>query len=541
MSLPKEPRQLMINLMYLVLTALLALNVSNEVINAFNIVDKSILKSNSNIETKNMATIVNFDDALKDPKLTSEKKEKINAARGKAEEARNLTKGIIDKLQAYRQAIVDRAGGLNPETGKIKKEEDLEAATGYMIEDKNGSRMLADMQAYKKDLADIINTLQSDLKLSHDGDDFAKNLPLNFDVEASEDNPGKDWSYGNFHMVPAVAATTIVDKYINDVKNSETAVLDELWAAAMGEKKQKKLVFTDYGLLVSAENSYLLPGQKFSATAMLGAYNKKDAGKLRISANGSGLAIKDGIATFTTTANALGEHSINFTAQYFDDNLDKWISVPVQKISYYVGAPQASVSLDKMNVFYMGVDNPITISASGIPSDKLQVIAGPNLTINRVNGETGKYVVRTDKVGKSSITLKGTLSDGTTKTWTTEYRLKMIPDPYPLVANKKGGGPVPVNLMKAQAAIFAKLDNFDFDAKFDVVSFELFLIPKRGEARPPIAVNGFYLNDNRANAQVRDLINSLGVGDRLFFENIKAKGPDGLVRPIGSLSFTFPN
>lgn len=130
-------------------------------------------------------------------------------------------------------------------------------------------------------------------------DTVEKRLPLNFDVLKSEENVNNDWSYGNFHMVPAVGAITIIDKYINDVRNSESIVMDELWAKAFGEKRRQEQVFTKYDVLVSPSSNYLLPGEKYTATIMVGAYNDK-IGNLVINVNGSPRPIKDGVATFET-------------------------------------------------------------------------------------------------------------------------------------------------------------------------------------------------------------------------------------------------
>ncbi|HMN32997.1 MAG TPA: GldM family protein, partial [Chitinophagaceae bacterium] len=343
-------------------------------------------------------------------------------------------------------------------------------------------------------------------------------------------------AYGNFHMVPAVGAVTILDKYINDVKSSESMVMDNLWGLATGERRNKIIPLPDYALLVSSPNNYLLPGEKYTANVMLGAFNKS-SNNLTIRVNGANVAVKDGIATYSTTASGKGEQKITVTGTFIDPNNNQPKTF-TQTATYFVGEPQASISLDKMNVFYIGVDNPITFSASGIPASSLSYSA-EECTLTKADG-VNKYIVRpTGNQGtKAKITLSGKKGDGSSQSFGTfEYRIKRIPDPYPLCANSRGGA-VAANALKAQVAVFAKLDNFDFDAKFEVISFDLFYTPKRGESKEAHS-NNMYLSGANAKPDVIDIMQSLKPGDRLFIENIKAKGPDGTTRTIGALNYVI--
>ena len=536
MSLPKEPRQLMINLMYLVLTALLAMNVSSEILNAFKIVDKSINQSSKNITEKNDATIENFKIALEDPKIIADpvKYAKVKQFLAYAEQVMEKRKAIAAELEAYKATIITRSGGMDPQIpGQILRQDDLDAATAIMIDEGNGAKMLAALTKYKADISAMVPA-DENLSLSGSNAELAKKLPLNFEVEESKENPAKDWSFSNFHMVPSVGAVTIMDKYINDVKISESIVLDELWAKAFGERRRQVPVFKDYAILVSAPNSYLLPGEKYTAQVMLGAYNKT-SNNLSIRVNGQNLAVKDGIATFTTVANGKGEQTINVSASYTDPN-ENTTKNYTGKATYMIGEAQATISLDKMNVFYIGVDNPITFSASGIAASNITYTA-EGCTLTKADG-VNKFMVTTPgpNGSKAKITLSGKLGDGSTKSFGTyEYRVKRIPDPYPTVAKSRGGA-IAANAVKAQLAVFAPLDNFDFDAKFEVTSFDLFYQPKRGDPKEASARNK-YLSGPQVESDVKDIIESLKPGDRLFIENIKARGPDNTTRSIGNINF----
>lgn len=543
MSIPKEPRQLMINLMYLVLTALLAMNVSNEILNAFKIVDKSINSSSTNISKKNVSTIKNFEEALEDDKIKANpvKYKKVQDFLALAKQAVVIGDQMEKELLAYKQMIITKSGGMDPQNpALLLREDDLDAATNVMIEgDKKGNEMKGKLQKFMTDLAALVPTGDEAMSLSSKNEGMEKMLPIDLTSEKSESNPDGDWSYANFHMVPAVGAVTIMDKYINDVKNSQSIVMDELWAKAFGEQRSQTIVFDTYDLMVSSPNTYLLPGEKIQVNAMLGAFNQNSK-NLSIRAGGQNLAINKGIASFNTTASGKGEQKIVFSASFVDPNTQKPMSY-TKEFKYYVGEAQASISLDKMNVFYIGVPNPITFSASGVPAGNIKYTS-ENCTLTPTPAAgVNKYEVNVTTPGaKAKITLSATLSDGTTKSFGTyEYRVKRIPDPYPSIANKRGGS-IAVNELKAQQAIFAKLDNFDFDAKFVVTSYTVTYLPRRGDAMEAQS-NSQYLTGPNANGPVNDILSKLKVGDKIFFENIKAVGPDKQTRSIGSIAFICNN
>jgi len=533
----------MINLMYLVLTALLAMNVSNEILNAFKIVDKSINSSSTNISKKNVSTIKNFEEALEDDKIKANpvKYKKVQDFLALAKQTVVIGDQMEKELLAYKQMIITKSGGMDPQNPSLLlREDDLDAATNVMIEgDKKGVEMKGKLQKFLTDIAALVPTGDEAMSLVSKNESIEKLLPIDLSSEKTESNPDGDWSYANFHMVPAVGAVTIMDKYINDVKNSQSIVMDFLWAKAFGEQRSQTIVFDTYDLMVSSPNTYLLPGEKIQVNAMLGAFNQNSK-NLSIRAGGQNLAINKGIASFNTTASGKGEQKIIFSASFVDPNTQKPMSY-TKEFKYYVGEAQASISLDKMNVFYIGVPNPITFSASGVPAGNIKYTS-ENCTLTPTPAAgVNKYEVNVTTPGaKAKITLSATLSDGTTKSFGTyEYRVKRIPDPYPSIANKRGGS-IAVNELKAQQAIFAKLDNFDFDAKFVVTSYTVTYLPRRGDPMEAQS-SSQYLTGPNANGPVNDILSKLKVGDKIFFENIKAVGPDKQTRSIGSIAFICNN
>jgi gliding motility-associated protein GldM len=545
MSLPKEPRQLMINLMYLVLTALLAMNVSSEILNAFKIMDKSLIRSNKTAEERNTGVTELFGKFLEDDKASVEKKKKVSDALVLAEQVNTKTSAMVADLEKYKKMIIEASGGYDA-TGELKQMEYLDGGTHVMIEQKNGEKLLKAMQDYKSQISGLVPLEGNNIVASGDNPTVFKQLPLDFTVEKNDENKG-DWSYANFHMSPTIANIALLNKYKNDVLASQSIALENIWSIATGEKAKKitlnPQVFTDYAIIVSADNSYLLPGEKYHARVVMGTYNKK-LKNLTFNINGRNVVPVDGVADFTDFPSGNGPKNINVTASFTDTVINedgsrsvKPVTVKLpQPVQYFVGEAQASISLDKMNVFYIGVANPVTIAASGIPADKV-VATGENCTLTKVAG-VNKYEVFTEKTGKAKITLSGTKADGTNVVFGTyEYRVKYLPDPVPYVAAKRGGK-AGVSEMQNQIGMIAKLEGSEFDVQYRVISFDIYHHPRRGEDQAESS-NSLYLTGNQASAPVRAIMEKLDVGSKLYFDNIKAVGPDKKVRNIGSMVFNI--
>ncbi|MBL7826810.1 MAG: hypothetical protein JNJ57_09275, partial [Saprospiraceae bacterium] len=187
-----------------------------------------------------------------------------------------------------------------------------------------------------------------------------------------------------------------------------------------------------------------------------------------------------------------------------------------------------AVSLDKMNVFYIGVDNPISVSAAGVSSNDVRVTgSGAGISLSPSGG--GKFIVKVTTPGEATLTVSG---GGASQTF--QYRVKRIPDPNPRLGGnpKNKGGQMGNGEFKAQGGVAALLEGFDFDAKCDVVGFEVTYLPKRQD--PITAVN----NGARWSSQVADYIQKAKPGDSYFFDDVKCKCPgDIAARNIGSFAY----
>jgi gliding motility-associated protein GldM len=528
MALPKEPRQKMINMMYLVLTALLALNVSSEILNAFVTVNGSIIKSNGVIADKNKLTYESFEAKMKDEQT------KAQAERWapKANNAKKLSADLFAYIETLKDELTKEAGTHeNHVTGKQEINADnLDAAVRMMDQKGKGKELYAKLGEFKKNILADVNPNDPSLSPKEKEDmvkelaTLQKSIPMDLSVPPSKTGTkyGDDvngWIQSYFHMTPAIAALTILSKFQNDVKSSEAQVVD-YFHSKIGEVK---LVYNKFQAIATSNTTYAMPGDPVEITAGVGAFS--DAAKPKITINGQSMPISaEGTALFKTTASGTGEHTVNVTIDF--NKPDGSIGHVVKAIKYTVGVPSgASIFLEKMNVLYIGVDNPLTVSGGSVGAEKTRVsFADGSIT------KTGNdhYVAKPSKPGMSEIVVT---AEG--KTFKFPMRLKYLPPPAAFVGTKKGGS-IGAAEFKAMGAVLAKLEESDFMAPFQVVSYRV------GAVGGPIQLYREATNEgNRWSGQAASIITSAGPGTRIFIDAINVIGPDGRKREIPGMQFSL--
>jgi gliding motility-associated protein GldM len=378
MALPKEPRQKMINLMYLVLTALLALNVSSEILNAFKVVDKSLEKSNSNISNANSTLYKSLEDKMGEPQTA----EKAKIWNEKASQAKKLSEDMYNYIDGLKKELIKEAGGPTAEQ-PLGKEDDLEAATRLFGEGEHGKKKGKEFEAKLKAYRDAMLAIDPAIK-----SEFEKTLSVDGALPVGQDGKPKDFTVGYFHMTPTVAALTLLSKFQNNVKNSENQVA----TYCHNQVGQVKVIMDAAAVLVGQSSNYVMPGQEVTITAGVGSYSSKAAPRITI--GGASVATENGVGTYKVTASGGGVRKVPVTVSYLDQNGET--KTETKEIEYTVGTPGgAAVMLDKMNVFYIGVPNPVTI---GSPTgwDKTNVTmsggnisgSGSNRTVTVAGGTT---------------------------------------------------------------------------------------------------------------------------------------------------------
>jgi gliding motility-associated protein GldM len=504
--------------MYLVLTALLALNVSAEILNAFKTVDHSLMIATGIAEQKNVDVFKSFQKKIEDPKT----KEKAEIWLPKALLAKKLADEMYNYIDAMKLAL-KKESGLKLVDGKESyKEDDLEAATRLLVSNPpegkgKGKEMLEKLTAFKKQLLEIDPIIAKEV---------GPNLPLDLSIPRSSDSKTAkdDWAFNYFHMTPTVAAITILSKFENDVKNSEAQVV-EFCHKEIGEVE---IVYDAFQAFAQSNTQYAMPGEELVITAGIGAFSK--AAKPTVTIDGATVPLKDdGSAEYKTTISGAAG---NFTKKVRISFLkpDGTTATVEKEVKYTVGVPAGLVvSTDKTRVFYQGLANPLSVTGGG-GDEKVNVsVQGPGVSSSK-NGP-GQYIVNCTELGSATVIA----SDGK-NTQKIIIPVKKVPDPKAVVGGKYGG-PIPANVFRVQRGVAAELKDFIFEGvKYDVVSYTVAFTGKGFEESGLqfAEVQGAYFN-----AEVQGYLKKCQAGSTVIIDEIKVNGPGGTRILDQNLSFTL--
>jgi len=531
MSLPKEPRQKMINMMYLVLTALLALNVSAEILNAFKTVNNSIGTSNKVVTDKNNITYAAFDKALNDAQT------KANAEiwAPKANQIKSVSSAMYVTIDGMKHLLIQESQPDFDKDGKLIKYNDanLDAATRVFDKDGKGKILYDSLKQYKQQMLSVLNPDQfKDNKVLFEEvtrarADFEKQLPLDLRVPDSQTGAAKsndsvkDWVTNYFHMTPTIAAITILSKFQNDVKNSEAQMVDYCYK----QIGSVKVVYNQFEAFAGTNATYLMPGDELEIQAGIGAFSA--AAKPDITINGARQSLNaDGVADFKTKVEGTGEHTVTVNIAYTKP--DGTTATIPKVIKYTVGMPSgASIFLEKMNVVYIGVANPMTISGGSVGAEKVHItFASPGASITKTTGD--HYEARATTPGMAKI-----IVNAAGKNFEFPIRVKNLPLPAGFIGSKKGGS-ISAAEFKAIGGLIARLEDSDFEAPFKVVSYKIGAIGG--------AISGYAQadnNGNRWNGNADALVKRASPGTQIFFDEIRVVGPDGKQREITPMVFSL--
>ncbi len=530
MSLPKEPRQKMINMMYLVLTALLALNVSTEVLNAFNTVNNSLQNSNTVVSQKNNLTYKAFNDALNDDKT----KEQAKIWGTPALQVQSEAGGFSTYIENLKTAL-EKESGLKTVNGKSEYNiGDLDAATRMFDQGGHGKKLYDSLRNFRNRLLYLIdpnNPMYADAKL---GDsvkadmlrseaEFRARLPINLAVpksetgEAEKKDTAENWTIRYFHMTPSVAAVTILSKFESDVKNSESQIIDYLHSK-IGEVKIR---FDKQEAIVSPSATYVMPGDELSIKAGIGAFSS--TAKPTVTFDGQNEVADDqGISEYKTKASGSGPHQVHVHLSYYKP--DGTVATTDEIVKYDVGTPSgASVFLKKMNVLYVAEDNPVTISGGSVGAEKVHV-SFSNGTISKTTGDEYNVVPTTPGDGQIIVDANG-------KKYPFDMRVKYLPNPEGFVGSHQGGV-VSAAEFRAIGGVLARLNNSEFQSGFAVIDYNL-----------AATINGQFLEapntGPRWTGQAASLVERCVPGTHVFIENLRCKGKDGRIRELPPMIFTL--
>ncbi|MBW0160136.1 MAG: gliding motility protein GldM [Sediminibacterium sp. Gen4] len=519
MSLPKEPRQKMINMMYLVLTALLALNVSSEILNAFKTVDRSLMTASGIVEKKNEEIFRSFQAKIEDPKT----REKAEIWLPKAQKAKKISDELYAYLESLKKELKEESGLTIGEDGKESfKEDNLDAATRMFVSEPpngkgKGKELYTRLVEYKNQLLKIDSAMTNEIGRALPLDLTVFNLDPKTAEKIAENERWKEWSYGYFHMTPTVAAITILSKFQNDVKNSESQAV-EFCHKQIG---QVELIYNEFKAFAGTNSQYLMPGEELIITAGMGAFSTE--AKPTITIDGVNVPLNaDGAAEYKTRVGNSGEGIKKIKISYTKP--DNSVAVVEKEVRYTVGVPSGLVvSTDRTRVFYQGLENPLSVTGGGGGgAEKVKVdVEGAGATLTR-GSSPGQYIVTCTQLGTVNVIA----SDGKTNQ-RIAIPVKRVPDPIAIVGGS-AGGTMNANVFRVQRGVIADLRDFVFEGvKFEVLSYMLICTGK-GFDEPEFAeVNGPSFSGDAQN-----LIRRCQPGTTVTIGEIKLKQPGGGTRKL---------
>jgi gliding motility-associated protein GldM len=553
----ETPRQKMIAMMYLVLYALLALNVSKQVLDAFLVVNENVQDTNTSLSTKIASTYNHFKTQYQLNQA------KVGPYWEKAKIVRKESNDMVRYLQHLKLKLVEVSerkdsafvvqhyyfdtlvpDPYNP--GEMKKVKELNLrivptkdryndVTNYMIgvgNSKKGEayRLSDKMDAYRNKIIQIMHLPENTTKVGLITNYLGKKKLIYYNADRQK----QDWENHNFYYTILAADITLVNKIISEVKMAEFDALNYLFSSITA----KDYKFDHVEAKVIPYSTYVLEGNKYKAQVLVAAYDTKTKPTVRILPGADTITDqnigktqlvqgKGGIVKIQLPANKEGIHQYAGIIEMIDPKTN-------QKAKYYfkgkymVAPPSLTVAPLRMNVFYLGVENPVSITAPGISSDAIH----PSITAGKLYKKGRNWVVKIKKPvpgNKVYVSATAMIDGKNVLLGRSAFRIKRVPSPTAEIAGRTNGQ-IGKNTLLAARAIIPNMKDFLFDNYyFKVVSFSFATI-----------LNGDWLQynikGNTFTPEAIKLIRSAKHKQKFFFENIQAVGPDGSIRTLNPIS-----
>ena len=546
MSSGGTPRQKMIGMMYLVLTALLAMNVSKSILDAFVIVNEGLERTNENFEKKNQKLYADFKAALeKNPDKTKPYHERALKAKKLSEELiayiEKIKKHVIEKTDKKEKAVADTIS-----LKYVDAKDNYDVPTEVLIGSEPATPIDGDLTALdlKKKVAkyrdEMIKLFDGkDLFLPAEKKDIETKLKLGLDLPDGVENGVKaGWEIVSFFHLPLAAVIVNLTALETQITNAEVDAVSKLLSAvSAGDFKFDKLQAK-----VIAPSSVLIQGDEYKADVLLVASNStsnpkillcavdtsKNDGKTdpRLNKNDPGkeIPVSGGVGKYKTGTGSTGEQKWSGVIQV-EDPAGGTQYYPFAA-SYIVTPPALVVSPTKMNVLYIGVPNPVDISVPGYAPE----LVTPNISGGSISpdpGKKGSYIV-TCPAGSKEANISVSVKQGSTNKPMQggyKFRVKPLPDPVAKVGGKESGGVISKSLLLASGGVAAVMKNFDFDLKVSVASYSVAL--NVGGEFKSASATGYNFS-----TEVTNLLQKVKNNGRVIFEDIKVRMPDGTVRTL---------
>ncbi|OBX20152.1 MULTISPECIES: type IX secretion system motor protein PorM/GldM [Bizionia] len=487
-------RQKMINLMYLIFIAMLALNMSKEVLSAFGLMNEKLVESNEATTDRNQAFMTGLAEKV------SEQPAKYQPLKAQADQIDALSNDFnsyLSDLKGQMTATVD-----DPQDYEVMDKGDFLDNHFFKGEKlkPEGQEFMDKINAYRDGVVAVLST-------NPDLADIAEDVSEKFSTEPVVNRDGNklDWLSYHYRGFPLVASLTKMTQLQADVKTTESEVLSSMLAG----KLKVEASLTNFDAIVVPSKTAFFSGENFTGTIILGKKdNTLQADKVII--NGQELSkesMQAGKTILDFPAGAVGEREITGEFQFKEG--DSIISIPVKSTYAVVPKPNsATISADKMNVVYRGVANPMTISFAGVSDNNVSANASG---LSKASG-VGKYIMNPGSGREVAINVSGTLPDGTKVSDRATFRIKDIPKPTGSISGQTGIVKLPRNSVEI-STIGALLDDFDFELPIQVTSFKV-----KVPGQPSVNVSGTKLN-----SQAKNALRKARRGDQISIFDISAQ------------------
>ena len=540
----ETPRQKMIAMMYLVLTALLALNVSKEILDAFLVVNKSMESTHASTAAKSHQMYTTFENQH------TMNQEKVGPFWKEAQNVRSKSDEMVDYLENQKLELVKVAERKDEEEvyekyyqdtiihgikkkllilSDVPTKDKFDATTTYMVRPgKKGEAYVLStkMQEYRELILNTMNLPPNDKKVG---------MITNMEGIRYQNADGQtqDWEYHNFYHTILAADITILNKVIQEVRSAEFNAIVYLYRSI----SEQDFKFGSVAAKIIPKSTYVFKGQQYEADVLVAAFDQNLDATVKVvhgvdsitPANIGQAQVYEGLSGYGKLefpAKREGLHRYAGIIELVDPKTNKTTPYPFRG-EYIVAPPALTVSPLKMNVFYIGVKNPVAISAPGIPMDK--VTTGISVGKLYKDPKSSNYIVEVPKGQKKAIVSATAKIDGKSfSLGQMEFRVKRVPTPTAMIAGQTDGK-IDKNALLAAGAIIPDMKDFEFDLYFEVTGFTFATI-----------INGDWIpknvTGNRFSSEISGIIRNGRAKQKFFFENIQAKGPDGTVRSLNPVN-----
>lgn len=503
-----SPRQKMINLMYIVLMAMLALNVSSDVLNGFSLVEEGLNRSTGNASSQNTEIYAEMQSAM------SQNPEKVREWYEKAQLVKHMSDSLYQYANELKLRIVHEADGEDADINNIQSKEDLEAATHVMLAPGigQGQKLYEAINHYRESIIQMVNDTAQRRII---GDNLSTKVPRR--------GLGKNWQQYMFENTPVAAAITLLTKLQNDVRYAEGEVLHQLVANI----DVKDVRVNQISAFVIPTSQTVVRGGRFTAQIVMAAVDTTMRPDIYI----GNTLLKSSNGRYETVCNTVGDFTLRGYLMMRNGNGDV-IRREFQQ-PYTVVEPSATVSATLMNMLYAGYENPISVSVPGFAPNKVNATISAGTLVKKGDGQ---YIAKPSNPGIDvTITVTATNDGHTQEMGKYTFHVRKLPDPSAFIeyadgkggTNRyKGGLPIGKAVLLSTKGISAAIDDGLLDIPFRVTSFETVFTDNMGNSLVEKS-----LADTFTERQ-RNMFRRLTRGKRFNISRVHAVGPDGIERTL---------